>query len=190
MKIHPGMVHTTEEYVEMTPCNGYFVAEPQKDILKIASFYRHTDEKGKTGTKGLGFIRGTSFAPGSAYASTVAHDCHNLLVIGTDDASMVKAANALIETGGGISIVVKGELESVMPLPLAGLMTLESVETAARQVKDIENAFKKAGCPYDSIEMTLSLLGLIVLEELHLSNKGLVELKPGQPPQFVDLVFH
>jgi len=190
IRIYPGMVHTTEEIVEMTPVNGILAANPEKDILKIANFYRHAESDGKTGTRGLGFICGTLLKPGSAYASTVAHDCHNLLVIGTDDAAMVKAANALIESGGGISIVVNGKLESVMPLPLAGLMTLESLETAAKQARCIEDALKKAGCPYDSIEMTLSLLGLIVLEELHLSNRGLVELKPGQPPQFVDLVVH
>ncbi len=74
-----------------------------------------------------------------------------------------------------------------MPLPLAGLMTLEPVETAAEQIRAVEDAIKKAGCPADSMEMTLSLLGLIVIEELHLSNKGLVELKPGKPPRFVNL---
>lgn len=188
MRIHPGMVHTTEEIVEMAPVNGKLEADLQKDILKIANFYRHAGGYGKTGTKGLGFISGASLKKGSAYASTVSHDCHNLLVIGTDDAAMVIAANALIESDGGIAIVAEGKLETVMPLPLAGLMTLQTVEIAAAQVKKVEEALKKAGCPYDSIEMTLSLLGLIVLEELHLSNKGLVELKPGQPPQFVDLI--
>ena len=66
-------------------------------------------------------------------------------------------------------------------------MSLESIDVAAQQVSQIEEALKKAGCPYENFEMTLSLLGLIVLEELHLSNKGLVELKAGAPPQFVDL---
>jgi len=75
-----------------------------------------------------------------------------------------------------------------MPLPLGGLMSLESVEVVSGQLKKIEDGLKKAGCMHDSVEMTISLLGLIVLEELHLSNKGLVELKPGQPPRFVDLV--
>ena len=67
-------------------------------------------------------------------------------------------------------------------------MALESVEKTAQMLRLIEQSFNKAGCHYDSIEMTLSLLGLIVLEELHLSNKGYVELKPGQMPKFVDLV--
>lgn len=188
MKVVPGMVHTEEHIIEMLPENGCLVADLEKDIAKIAVLYRHEPKQGVKGTKGLGFVTGIQLQAGSAFASTVSHDCHNLMVIGTDDEVMALAANELIEVGGGICVVFDGKVEALMPLPLAGLMTLESVEEAARQIKIIENALKKAGCPYDSFEMTLSLLGLIVLEELHLSNKGLVELKPGAPPQFVPLV--
>jgi len=75
-----------------------------------------------------------------------------------------------------------------MPMPLGGLMSLESIEVVSDQLKQIEAAIRKAGCPHDSAEMTISLLGLIVLEELHLSNQGYVALKPGELPKFVDLV--
>ncbi len=188
IRVYPGKVHTTEEVVELSPVNEGLSPDTTRDIAKMAVFYRHENKKGATGSKGLGFVTGISLKPGSAFASTVSHDCHNLLVIGTNDESMVLAGNALIKAGGGLAVVVEGKLESLMPLPLAGLMTLEPVELAAKQVRGIENALKKAGCQADSIEMTLSLLGLIVLEELHLSNKGLVELKPGKPPTFVDLI--
>ncbi len=188
IRVVPGMVFTQEEIIEMTPVDGKLETDPSRDLAKIGVFYRHQPREGLTGTKGLGFVTGVQLKPGSAYASTVSHDCHNLLVVGMDDASMALAANELIQQGGGIAIVVDGKLEAVMPLPLAGLMSLESVEVAARQVNEIEAALKKAGCPYDSFEMTLSLLGLIVIEELHLSNKGLVALKPASPPAFVDLV--
>jgi adenine deaminase len=100
---------------------------------------------------------------------------------------MTTAANELIKVGGGIVLVVDGKVDSILPMPLGGLMALESVEKTAQMLRLIEQSFKKAGCDYDSIEMTLSLLGLIVLEELHLSNRGYVELKPGQMPKFVDL---
>ncbi len=190
IRVHPGKVHTTEEVVEMSPVNGELSSDVNRDIAKMAVFYRHQEKMGCTGTRGLGFVTGISLGHGSAFASTVSHDCHNLMVIGTNDESMVLAGNALIKAGGGFAVVVEGKLEALMPLPLAGLMTLEPVETAAKQVKEIENALKKAGCQADSIEMTLSLLGLIVLEELHLSNKGLVELKPGKPPTFVDLIIN
>jgi adenine deaminase len=188
IRVYPGLVHTTDEHVEMSPINGSLQSDPGRDIAKIAVFYRHHEKQGLTGTKGLGFMTGATLKPKTAFASTVSHDCHNLMVLGMDDEAMALAGNALIDSGGGFSVVVDGKLEAVMPLPLAGLMTLESVNKAAKQVRAIEDAIKKAGCPADSVEMTLSLLGLIVLEELHLSNKGLVELKPGQPPKFVDLV--
>jgi adenine deaminase len=188
MQVNPGMVHTNELHVAMNPINGYLLADPSRDIAKIAIFYRHQDKDGLTGSKGIGFMTGATLKPRTAFASTVSHDCHNLMVLGTDDEAMVLAGNALIEAGGGFAVVVDGKLEARMPLPLAGLMTLDPIHSAAKQVCEIEDAIKKAGCPEDSVEMTLSLLGLIVLEELHLSNQGLVELKPGQPPKFVDLV--
>lgn len=188
MRIYPGMVHTTEEVQEIKPVNGSLQADPARDIAKAAIFYRHEPKEGVTGTKGFGFVTGMRFKPNCAYASTVSHDCHNLLVIGTSDEAMVTAANALIETGGGMALVVDNKIDAVMPMPLAGLMSLEPVDEAARLICTIEDAFKHAGSPFDSVEMTISLLGLIVLEELHLSNKGYVELKSGQPPKFVDLV--
>lgn len=188
MRIYPGMVHTTEEVQEIKPVDGSLQADPARDIAKAAIFYRHEPKEGVTGTKGFGFVTGMRFKPNCAYASTVSHDCHNLLVIGTSDEAMVTAANALIETGGGMALVVDNKIDAVMPMPLAGLMSLEPVDEAARLICTIEDAFKHAGSPFDSVEMTISLLGLIVLEELHLSNKGYVELKSGQPPKFVDLV--
>ncbi|MCK5736254.1 MAG: hypothetical protein KAH21_07225, partial [Spirochaetaceae bacterium] len=76
---------------------------------------------------------------------------------------------------------------ALMSLPLAGLMSLKSVKEAAGELEEIEKALKIIGCPHESVEMTISLLGLIVLGELHLSNRGLVELKDGNPPRFVEL---
>ena len=188
IEVFPGMVHTREKVIEVTPLNGALEADAGNDISKAAVFYRHGALDESAGTRGLGFVKGAGFRPGCAYASTVSHDCHNLLVVGNGDAAMAAAANRLIESGGGIAVVSDNTLEAVLPLPLAGLMSLESVETLALQVSEIEKALVKAGCPGDSFEMTLSLLGLIVIEELHLSNRGLVQLKEGKPPVFVDLI--
>ncbi len=188
MRIFPGMVHTTEELFEVEPVNGSLTADPARDLVKVANFYRHEARPEVTKTRGFGFATGLQFKPNSAFASTVSHDCHNLQVIGTSDKAMALAANELIRAGGGHCIVVDGKVEAVMPLPLGGLMSLESVEAVSKQLRAIEKGLKKAGCMHDSVEMTISLLGLIVLEELHLSNQGLVELKPGQLPKFVDLV--
>ncbi len=188
MRIFPGMVHTTEEFFEIEPVNGALQADPTRDLVKVANFYRHEPRPEVIKTRGLGFATGLQFKPNCAFASTVSHDCHNLQVIGNSDKAMALAANELIRAGGGHCIVVDGKVEAMMPLPLGGLMSLESVEVVSRQLKKIEDGLKKAGCMHDSVEMTISLLGLIVLEELHLSNQGLVELKPGQLPRFVDLV--
>lgn len=188
MRVFPGMVHTAEEFSEITPTNGNLQAVAERDLVKVANFYRHEPRPEVTTTRSMGFVTGLQFKPNCAYASTVSHDCHNLQVLGSDDGAMALAANELIRVGGGHCIVVDGKVEALMPLPLGGLMSLEPVALAADQLKKIEDGFKKAGCMHDSVEMTISLLALIVLEELHLSNKGLVELKPGQPPRFVDLV--
>lgn len=188
MELVPEMVHTNERTIKMQPVQGELKADPEQDLAKVGIFYRHEAKDGVTGTRGLGFVKGAKLQKHTAYASTVSHDCHNLLVLGTDDAAMTLAANKVIETNGGIVVVVDNRVEAVMPLPLAGLMSLESVDVASEQLSKLEQALAKAGCPYDSFEMTLSLLGLIVLEELHLSNRGLVELKEGKPPRFVDLI--
>jgi adenine deaminase len=187
MRLFPGKVHTVEEIHSITPVNGSLPADPTRDLAKVAVFYRHDPKSGVTGTKGLGFVTGLNFKPNVAYASTISHDCHNVLVVGTDDQAMTLAANELIKIRGGIVMVVDGKVDSALPMPLGGLMSLDSVAKTAKMLCEIEDSFKKAGCAYDSIEMTISLLGLIVLEELHLSNKGYVELKPGQMPKFVDL---
>jgi adenine deaminase len=188
MRVHPGQVHTTEEHHRLEPAGGSLAADPGRDLAKAAVFYRHEPKQGLTGSRGHGFVAGLGLRPGCAYASTYAHDCHNLLVVGTDDAAMALAGNALIEAGGGIAVVVDGAVDALLPLPLAGLMALESVAETARRVREVEASIRRAGCVHDAIEMTISLLSLIVLEELHLSNRGYVSLKPGQPPAFVDLV--
>ena len=136
----------------------------------------------------MGFLSGLTLKAGTALASTVSHDCHNLLVIGTDDEEMAVAANALRESGGGIAVVQNGRVLARLSLPFAGLMSLDSVEKTAENLEKVEEAIKTAGCPHPSVEMTISLLGLIVLGELHLSNRGLVDLKEGEPPRFVDLI--
>jgi len=188
MRAVPGMVHTEEEFVEMAPRDGALHADPERDLVKAAVFYRHEPKGDAEGTKGMGFVTGLNFKPNVAFASTVSHDCHNLLVLGTDDEAMVTAANALIELGGGMLVVVDGQVRATLPLPVGGLMSLEPASAVAQQVHSIEEALKAAGSTDESIEMTISLLALIVLEELHLSNLGLVELKSGQLPRFVELV--
>jgi adenine deaminase len=186
-RIHPGKVHTTEEFMDVKAVNGAIQADASRDLAKVAVFYRHENKVSDDALKGFGFVTGIGFKDDVAFGSTVAHDCHNLMVMGTSDKAMVKAANALIESKGGMAVVVGDEV-TLLPMPLAGLMSLDSAQAVTDQLHGLERAFKEAGCDHPSVEMTLSLVPLIVLVELHVSNRGLVALKPGQPPAFVELV--
>ena len=188
MEYEAGSVNTKSTVVEMDARNGELVSDPENDLAKIFCFYRHQPKKGLTGTKGFGFIRGVGLKPNCAYASTVSHDCHNLLVIGTGDMAMSIAANALIDSDGGIAVVIDNRVTAIIPLPLAGLMTLENAETTSGQLCRVEQALKDAGCPYDGFEMTLNTAALIVLEQLHITNRGLVEMKDGKPACPVPLI--
>ncbi len=187
MRIHPGKVHTTEEIIDLPARGGALTADASRDLAKVAVFYRHEQPVDDNALKGIGFVTGTGFKEDVAFGSTVAHDCHNLMVMGTSDRAMVKAANTLIDVKGGMVVVVGDEV-TVLPMPLAGLMSLDSAQAVTDQLHALEAAFRKGGSSHPSVEMTLSLIPLIVLVELHVSNRGLVSLKPGSPPEFVELV--
>jgi adenine deaminase len=186
-RIYPGKVHTSEEIIDIPAIEGALHADAERDLAKVAVFYRHETPVPDNARKGFGFITGTGFKHDVAFGSTVAHDCHNLMVIGTSDRAMTKAANALIDAKGGMVVVVGDEV-ALLPMPLAGLMSLDSAKAVTEQLHALERAFKLGGCDHPSVEMTLSLVPLIVLIELHVSNRGLVALKPGMPPEFVELV--
>jgi adenine deaminase len=183
-----GECHTVVKQVAVTAVKRQFVADVAKDLAKAFIFYRHEPKKEVTDLKGYGFITGLKFKENCAYASTVSHDCHNLLVVGTSDTAMKIAANKVIEGGGGLAVVVANTVEAAFTLPLAGLMSLESCEVAAKRVKEIEIALKKTGCQHESVEMTMSLIALVCIPEIHMSNRGLVLLKDGAPPRLVSLV--
>ena len=184
----PNELVIPEKIIEMQAVDDELKADPDQDLAKIFDIYRHYPDYGTAGTHGAGFIRGVGMRANCAYASTVAHDSHNMMVVGTSDEAMCLAANALIESEGGIAVVVDGKLAYVMELPLAGLMTLESAEVAAAQVLKVEKAIADTGCPHSKMEMTLSFAALPVLEELHITNRGYVLLKDGKEPELVPLI--
>ena len=187
IRMVPGMVYTKEEFETLKPTNGEITADIEKDLAKLAVFYRHAETVDEAHRKSLALLKGTQLKNGYAYATTVSHDCHNLLIVGTDDEAMALAGNTLRECGGGLTVVKGGEVKALLPLPFAGLMSLKPIREVADGLKRIEEALKEAGCTHVSAEMTISLLGLVVLGELHLSNRGLVRLKDGKPPEFVSL---
>ncbi len=150
--------------------NQHVCIDINQDIIKVAVVERHK----ATGTMGKGFVKGFHLKEG-AIASTVAHDAHNLLIIGTNDKDMAVAGNTLAKVGGGMVAVKDGEIIALLPLPIAGLMSEEPVEKLAPLVEKVDEAWKRLGCDLVSPFMTMALLSLAVLPELRLTNRGLVD---------------
>ncbi|MNI72424.1 Adenine deaminase [compost metagenome] len=117
---------------------------------------------------------------------TVAHDSHNILVIGSDDEMMALAANAVADAQGGVAVIT-GSGTTLFPLAIAGLMSAEPFEVAAAQSAAVSKALYEAGCTLNYAFMTLSLLALAVIPTLRLSDKGLVRITPEDGIQLVSL---
>lgn len=158
--------------------SGDIVTDVEKDILKIVIVNRY-----QTVTPVVAFITGFGLQTG-AIASTVAHDSHNIIVIGVDDDSMVRAVNRLITEKGGVCAINDTE-EPCLPLPVAGLMSTEHGELVVEQYKRIDELAKKMGSKLRAPFMTLSFMALLVIPKLKLSDRGLFD---GQRFQFVDLM--
>jgi adenine deaminase len=155
------------------------VSDIERDILKLAVIERHKD----TGNVGLGFVRGIGLRRG-AIASTVAHDSHNLIIVGTNDFDMKFAANCVAEMGGGLVAVDNGQVKASLPLPVAGLMSDEPLENVRKKMDRLLSVTKELGSPLANPFMTLSFLALPVIPALKLTDKGLVDVNKFE---FVDL---
>jgi adenine deaminase len=147
------------------------VADVERNILKLAVIERH---KG-TGNVGLGFVRGIGLRRG-AIASTVAHDSHNLIIVGTNDADMKLAAISVSEMGGGLVAVDNGQVKARLPLPVAGLMSGEPLESVRKEMDRLLSVARELGSPLDNPFMTLSFLALPVIPALKLTDRGLVDV--------------
>ena len=180
IEVIPAKVGTFDRIVRLPVCDGGISADPAQDVLKVAVFERHK----RTGTVGKGFAKGFGIRRG-ALAQTVAHDAHNLLVVGSNDADMALAANTLIECGGGLVAVLDGKVLSVVELPIAGLMSDKSVEEMSASIEKLEQAWADMGSTLPSPFMTMALIPLACLPETRLTNRGLVDCRTFE---FIDLV--
>ena len=136
----PGQIVTKALAEEPTVRDGLAVADPERDLAKIALVERHLG----TGRIGLGFVRGFGLTRG-ALASTVAHDAHNLVVVGVDDGDMAVAVARLAELGGGIAVVESGRILAEMPLPVAGLISEGSLAEVVAQGNALNRAAAELG---------------------------------------------
>lgn len=158
--------------LEVRPENGEVKADVSRDLAKIAVVQRHKGMEGIT----VGLVSGFGFTGRCAVASTVAHDSHHLLVAGTDDDDMAIAVNKLAEVGGGQVVVKDGRVIGLVELGIGGLMSTERVEIVARKVATVLAGFRACGCKLNNPNMQLSLLALVVIPELRISDKGLVDV--------------
>ena len=170
IEIIPERVGTFETHLALPVVGGRLESSLEQDVLKTFVFERHHE----TGTYGVGFTKGFGIKHG-ALASTVAHDAHNLLVMGTNDEDMALAANTLIDSGGGLVVVRDGAVLSLVALPIAGLMDDKSAEEMSELVHSLEDAWAEIGCSLESPFMTMALIPLACLPELRLTNRGLVD---------------
>jgi adenine deaminase len=141
-------------------------------LAKVALVERHHE----TGIVQVGLVSGFGFTEACAIASTVAHDCHHMLVVGTSETDMAIAANKLAEVGGGQVVVKNGEVIGLVELAIGGLMSTEQAEKVAEKANTILAGFRACGCSLNNPNMTMSLLALPVIPELRITDKGLVDV--------------
>jgi adenine deaminase len=146
--------------------------DPAQDVCYVALVERHQG----TGGVQVAFVSGFGLNVPCALASTVAHDCHHMVVVGTDPAAMALAANALAAQGGGQLVVRAGQVQATVELPIAGLMSAEPAEVVARKAEAVLAEYRACGCQLRNANILLCFLALAVIPELRLTDLGLVDV--------------
>src|SRR5204862_3709289 len=167
----PDQVVTENLVEEPATRDGEAVADAARDLAKIAVIERHLG----TGRIGRGFVRGSGLQRG-ALASTVAHDAHNIIVIGMNEEDMAQAVTRLGELGGGIVVVDAGKVTAELPLPVAGLLADAPLADVIRRSLECNDAARDLGWSGATPFLTLSFLGLSVIPSLKITDRGLVDV--------------
>lgn len=170
--ILPGQIVTGHLITPPTVKDGMVVADVERDILKIVVIERHK----ATGNIGIGFVRGLGLKKG-AIGSTVAHDSHNIVIVGVSDADIYAAFQRLRQLKGGLVAMDGEEVVAELPLPIGGLLSEKSCEETAADLKSIKAQVSTLGCSHDSPFMILSFLSLSPIPKLKLTDLGLVDVE-------------
>ncbi len=170
--IIPNQVITNQSIEEAVVSDNKVVSDFTRDILKIAVVERHTG----SGNIGKGFVRGFGLKRG-ALSSSVAHDSHNIIVVGTNDEDMKTAVEAVVKMGGGLAASCESKICATLPLPIAGLMSQEPVYAVREKVEKLLEVARDFGTTLNDPFMALSFLALPVIPELKITDKGLVDVK-------------
>ena len=168
IEAYDGQIVTGKLDLQPLRSDGRWVSDPERDILKIVVVNRYTQAP-----VAKAFIRNMGLKKG-ALASSVAHDSHNIVAVGVDDESLCRAVNLVIENRGGVSCVID-ERESVLPLPVGGLMSVDDGYRVAESYTAIDRLAKEAGSTLEAPFMTLSFMALLVIPKLKLSDLGLFD---------------
>ena len=172
IEVVENQVLTRAIHAEVPVENGKVLPDSSQDIALLSVVERHH----ASGRIGRGLVKGFGLAGRCALASTVAHDAHNLLIAGTDEEAMAKAGNHVAEMGGGVCLVKDDQILASIPLPIAGLMSDQPVETVAEQAEALHDALRSCGCTLNNAFMPFSFLALPVIPELRLTDLGLVDV--------------
>ena len=171
IQLIPGQIVTKKVMKKIFLREEVAYPNPKEDILKIVVVERHR----ATGNIGIGFVQGFGLKKG-AIGSTVAHDSHNLVIVGMGDSDILKTIEVIQSLGGGLAAISDGKVLASLPLPIAGLMAELSVHEVNRRLEDLLRAAKSLGCKLPDPFMTLSFLSLPVIPELKITDKGLVDV--------------
>ena len=158
--------------IDAEPVDGQLHASLNEDLAKVAVVDRHHG----TGAVQMGMVRGFGLSVRCAIGSTVAHDSHQMLIVGTEDENMALAGNELARMGGGQVVVREGQVAARVELPIAGLMSDEPAKVVAGKAGAVLAALRQCGCELHNANMQLSLLALVVIPELRISDHGLVDV--------------
>jgi adenine deaminase len=170
IQVIPDQIVTREVIETPKSEDGQLVADPQRDILKLVVIERHR----ATGNVGVGFVRGFKLKRG-ALGSTVAHDAHNVVVVGTNDADILRVIQELEQLQGGQVAVADGKVKAALGLPVAGLVSDKPLAEVMRHIDELNSAAGAMGCRLVSPFMTLSFLSLSPIPELKLTDQGLID---------------
>ena len=177
IKVIENQAPTKAITAELQVHSGLVSIDLQNDICQIAVVERHA----ATGQVTNAFVSGFGYTKPCAMASTVAHDSHHIIVVGTNKSDMAQAANRLREVGGGVVVISEGKELALVELPIAGLMSDELAEIVAAKADKMVAAMKLCGCTLNNAYMQHSLLALVVIPELRISDKGLIDVTTFKP---------
>jgi len=171
IEIVPGQIITKNKLAKVKLEGGFIVPDIERDILKLVVVERHRS----SGNIGLGLVKGFGLKKG-ALASSIAHDSHNIIVVGTSDADILTTIKELERLHGGLVVCADGQILSSLPLPVAGLLSTEPVEVVIQQFRELEIAAASIGSLPPAPFSILSFLALPVIPELRLTDLGLVDV--------------